>query len=213
MPRRVINNEPFIILFSASSYQCIRIFNLYRCRCTLHYHSRPVTPATLSPKAVLHDLADKLLVYECRHIDESFIKKLKKEMHKLVNDAKGDHDLDRIPSTRQYQTRMQKRVKRHKLAKDTILAWKNDAGEYAERIWKWWKHRKEKYPYHGVTIRLIAYAQLSSCSVERVFSKLERIVTVTSDNIKEDMCEVRLLLQVNGDLDEMYNALVVNFGE
>jgi len=76
-----------------------------------------------------------------------------------------------------------------------------------------WKHRKEKYPYHGVAIRLIAYAQLSSCSVERVFSKLERIVKVTSDNIKEDMCEVRLLLQVNGDLDEMYNALAVNFGE
>jgi hypothetical protein len=70
---------------------------------------------------VLHDLADKLLVYECRHIDESFIKKLKKEMHKLVNYAKGDHDLDIIPSTRQYQTRMQKRIKRHKLAKDTIL--------------------------------------------------------------------------------------------
>ena len=162
---------------------------------------------------VLHDLADKLLVYECRHIDESFIKKLKKEMHKLVNDAKGDHDLDRIPSTRQYQTRMQKRIKRHKLAKDTILDWKNDAGEYAERIWKWWKHRKEKYPYHGVAIRLIAYAQLSSCSVERVFSKLEKIVKVTSDTLKEDMCEVRLLLQVNGDLDEMYNALVVNFGE
>ena len=73
----------------------------------------------------------------------------------------------------------------------------HDVGEYAERIWKWWKHRKEKYPYHGVVIRLIAYAQLSSCSVERFLSKLEKIVKVTSDTLKEDMCEVRLLLQVS----------------
>ena len=41
--------------------------------------STPRRPACF----MIHDLADKLLVYECRHIDESFIKKLKKEMHSL----------------------------------------------------------------------------------------------------------------------------------
>ena len=46
------------------------------------------------------------------------------------------------------------------------------------------------------------------CSVERVFSKLERIRQHTGDNLKEDMCEVRLLLQCNGDLDDMYNVLL-----
>jgi hypothetical protein len=69
---------------------------------------------------VLHDLADKLMVCKFLYVDDLFIKKLKKEMHKLVNEAKGDHDLDRIPSTRHYQSRMQKRIKRNKLAKDTI---------------------------------------------------------------------------------------------
>ena len=58
---------------------------------------------------------------------------------------------------------------------------------------------------------LIVLAQLSSCSVERVFSKLEKIRQVTGDNLKEDMCEVRLLLQCNGDLDEMYRALVLDW--
>eukprot|EP00979_Chaetoceros_neogracilis_P018824 scaffold11265_cov308-Chaetoceros_neogracile.AAC.2 len=137
--------------------------------------STPRRPACF----MIHDLADKLLVYECRHIDESFIKKLNKKMHSLS---------------------MMQRV---------IMTWIESLqldSEYAERIWKWWKPRKEKYPYHGVAVRLIAYAQLSSCSVER-------IVKVTSDTMKEDMCEVRLLLQVNGDLDEMHNALVVNYGE
>jgi hypothetical protein len=42
---------------------------------------------------------------------------------------------------------------------------------------------------------------------------LENIFKVTSDDLKEDMCEVRLLLQVNGVLDELYNALVVNYVE
>ena len=162
---------------------------------------------------VLHFLADKLSVFNYRQFDEQFMERLKKEMPKLVKEAKADHDLDRIPSTRQYQTRMQKRIRRKNLPKDTVLDWKRDAGEYAQRIWKWWKPRKDKYPCHGLAIRLIVLAQLSSCSVERVFSKLERIRQVTGDNLKEDMCEIRLLLQVNGDLDDMYNSLVLNVGE
>ena len=131
----------------------------------------------------------------------------------LVNGAKGDHDLDRIPSTRQYQTRIQKSIKRHKLPKGTVLDWNNDAGEYAQRIRKWWKPRKHKYPFHGVDICLIFLAQLSSCSVERVFSKLENIGKVTGEHLKEDMCEIRLLLQVNEDLDDLYNGLVLNYVE
>ena len=62
-----------------------------------------------------------------------------------------------------------------------------------------------------MALRLVVLAQLSSCSVERVFSKLEKIRQVTGDNLKEDMCEVRLLLQCNGDLDEMYWALVLDW--
>ena len=62
-----------------------------------------------------------------------------------------------------------------------------------------------------MALRLIVLAQLSSCSVERVFSKLEKIHQVTGDNLKEDMCEVRLLLQCNGDLDEMCRALVLDW--
>ena len=76
---------------------------------------------------------------------------------------------------------------------------------------EWWKARKDRYPCHGLAIRLIVLAQLSSCSVERVFSKLERIRQSTGDTLKEDMCEVRLLLQCNGTLDEMYKALVLDW--
>ena len=129
-----------------------------------------------------------------------------------MKEAKRYHNLDRIPSIRQYMTRMQGRIKRKKLDKDTVFDWKLDAGEYAQRIWQWWKEsRKDKFLHHGLALRLIVLAQLSSCSVERVFSKLEKIRQVTGDNLKEDMCEVRLLLQCNGDLDEMYRALVLDW--
>ena len=60
-------------------------------------------------------------------------------------------------------------------------------------------------------IHLIVLAQISICSAERVFPKLENIRKVTGENLKGDMCEIRLILQVNGDLDVMYNALVLNF--
>ena len=161
---------------------------------------------------VLHALAEKLAVIGFRQFDESFIDKLCKEQGKVVKEAKRDHDLDRIPASRQYQTRLQKRIRRKKLpTHGTEADWKKDAGEYAQRIWQWWKPRKDKYPYHGLAIRLVVLLQLSSCSVERVFSKLEAIRVRTSCNLKEDMTEVRLLLQCNGELDELYKALVTDW--
>ena len=48
--------------------------------------------------------------------------------------------------------------------------------------------------------------------MERVFSVLERIRRHTGDRSKEDMLDFRLLLQVNGDLGEMCNDLMVNYG-
>ena len=97
--------------------------------------------------------------------------------------------------------------------REEVEDWRKDAGEYAEKIWAWWKGRKDKHPYHGLLIRFVVLAQLSSCSVERVFSVLERIRKATGDGLKEDMCEIRTLLQVNGDLDEMHNRLVVKWGQ
>ena len=94
---------------------------------------------------VLHHLAENLITFYFRHFDDKFIKMLKKEIQAMVNEEKGDHDLERIPSTRQHQTRMQRRIKRKNLPTNMNLDWKDDVGEYAQRIWKWWKPRKENY--------------------------------------------------------------------
>ena len=88
--------------------------------------------STADVVTVLHALAEKLAVIGFRQFDESFIDKLCKEQAKVVKEAKRDHDLDRIPASRQYQTRLQKRIRRKKLpTHGTEVDWKKDAGECA----------------------------------------------------------------------------------
>ena len=85
-------------------------------------------------------------------------------MPKVLNAAKRDHGLDKYAPSRRYKTRLQRRIQR--LGKDeSELDWKEDGGEYAERIWQWWKARKKHYPMHYLALRLIVLIQLSSCSV------------------------------------------------
>ena len=57
---------------------------------------------------------------------------------------------------------------------------------------------------HYLALRLVVLIQLSSCSVERVFSRLKHIRDVVGDNMNmlEDIWEIRLLLQCNGELDD-----------
>ncbi len=94
---------------------------------------------------------------------------------------------------------MQERIRRKKPEDDEEIKWSEDAGEL---IWQWWKARRLNFPAHALALalRLIVLAQLSSCSVERVFSKLKIIHERCGENLCDDMCEVCLFLQCNGDL-------------
>jgi hypothetical protein len=64
------------------------------------------------------------------------------------------HDLNNVKSYKPYQTRMQKRIKRAGFPEGTVLDDLNDdSGEYASRIWKWWKGRRDKVKVHGLVLR------------------------------------------------------------
>ncbi|KAL7540988.1 hypothetical protein ACHAXR_010540 [Thalassiosira sp. AJA248-18] len=155
----------------------------------------------------LHTRAEKLKYFHFdRHFTPAFFKGLKDEMQDVVRAAKKDHDLDKIKPTRQYLTRLQRRIKRNKMSEDAV-DWKHDAGEYAQRIWQWWKPRRKDFPFHAMALRLIVLVQLSSCSVERVFSKLEKIRHVCGEKLFDDMAEVRLFLQCNGDMTPLLASL------
>ena len=155
----------------------------------------------------LHYLADKLMMYQYEsHFTEGFIRRLKKEIPDVVKEAKRDHDLERIQGNKQYHTRLQKRMKRYKILNEDDMDWKNDAGEYARRIWEWWRTRVDEFPCHAFAIRLVVLSQLSSCSVERVFSRLSLIRERCSDSSFEDMTEIRLFMQCNGNLEDLYES-------
>ena len=85
-----------------------------------------------------------------------------------------------------------------------------DDGEYACRIWEWWRTKKDNFPCFVLAIRLVVLAQLSSCSVERVFSRLKLIQDVCGGGMFEDSLEMCLFIQYNGDVHEIMNDIGKN---
>ena len=87
------------------------------------------------------------------------------------------------------------------------------AGEKASKIWEWWKIKwntcKNVFPKYLLAIRLVVLTQISSCAVERVFSRLKLIREVCDERLYEDMTEIRVLLQCNGDLQDLLSKLSI----
>ena len=71
----------------------------------------------------LFPLADKLLSFGYNHLTKEFIAQLKKELPRIVKEADKYHDLDTINCSKQFKTRMQKRIGRKKLDINTVLDW------------------------------------------------------------------------------------------
>ena len=102
-----------------------------------------------------------------------------------------------------YQTRLDRAIKRRKLQLDHEFDWKKDPGERAHRIWEWWKLRMIDNPdftFIRNCIRRVVLAQLSSCSVERVFSQLTQIQNTVGNNLFQEMINNYMYLRCNGDL-------------
>ena len=114
----------------------------------------------------------------------------------LVKEARKDHNLDGIQGSRQYFTRMQRRMEKYNVTNKDDMDWKKDAEAYAHRIWEWWIPRVDQFPCHALSLRLVVLAQMSSCSVEHVFSRLQLISERCQHNLYEDMTEIQLFYSV-----------------
>ena len=53
-------------------------------------------------------------------------------MHALVQEAKRDRDLGRIPASNEYKTRLQERIRRKKPEDGEEMKWSEDAGDEME---------------------------------------------------------------------------------
>ena len=77
--------------------------------------------------------------------------------------------------------------------------WMDDTNEKAHRIWELWraKAKRDNLQYFGMTARIVVLVQMSSASVERVFSQVKLIVNSIGENALEDNLETRLVERVN----------------
>ena len=129
---------------------------------------------------------------------------MKKELPLATKHANKAFDWESIKPSKQYETRLDRRIKRKKLDKDHVFDWKRDAGEKACRIFEWWKLRftdTTMFICFRFALRLVVLSQMSSCSVERVFSQLKLIRETCGENMMEDMTEIRMLMRCNGNLN------------
>ena len=66
---------------------------------------------------VLNPLADQLKSFGYTHFTEEFIDKLKMELPNIIEEANKDHDLDKILPSMQYESRMEKRIRKESWTK------------------------------------------------------------------------------------------------
>ena len=102
-------------------------------------------------------------------------------------------------------------MKRHNLLAVEAGDWKSDPRERAWKIRGWWQTRllqdDSSFFAFKTALRLVVLTQTSSCAVERVFSRLKMIRDTCGDRLYEDMLEVRMLMQCNGELGEFVQTL------
>lgn len=76
-------------------------------------------------------------------------------------------------------------------------SWQDDPCERARRMWYWWKDKRPLFKEFSLAVRLVALVQVSSASVERLFSTVKLIREAIGDNMLEETLEARLLVLKN----------------
>ena len=91
--------------------------------------------------------------------------------------------------------------------KSSRVDWKYDPGDCAERIWQYWKPRQAHHRVCYMALLLIVLVAMTSCSVEKVLLRLQDIREAVGANMLEDVYEIRLTLQCNGNFDKFVASL------
>jgi len=149
-------------------------------------------------------LVDELRHFKFKEFTPAFLVGVKIELKRAKEEALKEFDFESMPRSRRYETRLDRAIKRRKLQDDHDFDWKKDPGERAHKIWEWWKLRMIDNPdfsHIRKCIRLVVLAQLSSCSVERIFSQMQQIRDAVGDNLFSEMAKNYMYLRCNGDLD------------
>ncbi len=76
-------------------------------------------------------------------------------------------------------------------------SWKSDGAEVARRVWEWWKAKDGRFTYFKDAVRLVVLVQVSSASIERVFSQLKKILESSQHEILHDILKIRMFERIS----------------
>ena len=179
-------------------------------------------------------LVEKLKHFKRPEFTDEFLDSLKKEIPEAIRHSKIVFDWEDMAKSKQYARRFNNRqirtrqrvayaevghaenvnlVNRIPRGRETVYTtWKDDPGERARRIWLWWIPRlqteKVRLKHFACALKTIVINQISSASVERVFSQLNFIVRAMGTGILEDTLEMRLMHRCNHGLDDDFGMVL-----
>lgn len=99
---------------------------------------------------------------------------------------------------KQYDSIVRKKQQIGELSKDK--SWKDDTSETARRVWEFWR-METQFSLCFQSLKLLAVLvviiQISSASVERVFSQLKQVLETTQDSALKDVIVCRIMERIN----------------
>ena len=111
--------------------------------------------------------------------------------------ARKEFDWNILPGAKEYNVGLEKKKLAPGNEKMADWTWKGDKAEKARRIWEYWVVHRERFCYFKLAVRLVALVQVSSTSVERVFTQLKLILETAQQSALHDIIELRLFEKQN----------------
>jgi hypothetical protein len=108
------------------------------------------------------------------------------DSYKAIATYANDEFWNNLDGSSKYDEKLATRIRNGTIGDD--VTWKDDPIESARRVWEFWRvHRKNVKIFHiAKAARLIALVQVSSASVERIFSQMKLIRDSCGDNMLEE---------------------------
>ena len=106
--------------------------------------------------------------------------------YKRITTSANDAFWNTLDGSSMYDEKLVSRIAKGKIANN--VTWKDDPIETARHEWEFWRvHRKNVAIFHiAKAAHLIALVQISSASVERIFSQMKLIWDCCGDSMLEE---------------------------
>ena len=166
------------------------------CRYAKFQRSAASLPNTRESMLCTHDHLNLSQYFPATRPEPTTTSMQRSELSLLLDHSRRPFDWSAVPGAADFDSA----ELRADAGADVAVAWTQNPGEKARRIWEWWRARLVKndvFTFFKLAIRLVVLVQASSAAVERANSRLKRIFDVLGENAPTDLIEYRLFRALN----------------